>query len=1110
MIMSFTHLQIRSGYSFMESSVQIPPLIQRAKELNFKALALTDESVLYNAIPFYKACVAHGIKPIFGLTLTFMYENDEVEAIVLAKSNEGYEQLIKISTLMQTQNLVDFTELFEETSALIMIVQTKTVALTNLLRQDNVQTLSNWLAGFEGKFLRENIYLGLERMNEADDELITQAKQFAKVTSIKAVALHDVRYVHENEWNSFDCLQAIKDNRSWDFTKANEKNQGRHLRSTVEMEAAFNLWKEAVQRTEEIAASCTVSFSFDEIQLPKFPLAAGETAELYIRKRCERALVNTYPEAKQYEAAKQRLAYELSVINQLEFNDYFLIVADFVQYAKDNQIAVGPGRGSAAGSLVAYLLGITDVDPLEYSLLFERFLNPERVSMPDIDIDFSDQRRDEVIDYVRKKYGDDYVAQIITFGTFAARSILREVMKTMEINENDQKYILRHIPQDTSQKIADSVRNEHELVKYVKHSKKLRTLFAVAVQLEGLPRHMSVHAAGIVVGKRPLIKDVPLTKGAHGTNVTQYAMHELEAIGLLKMDILGLKNLTLIERVVSLIQRREDKDFSLAEINEADAKTFSLLQKGQTNGVFQFESSGMKQMLMKVKPTEFNELAALNALYRPGPMKYIDTYAKRKHGQEKVTYVHEDLQPILEETYGVLVYQEQIMQIVHKFASFSLGEADLLRRAISKKSRAGIEAQKERFIKGCLQNGYSQNVAEQLFEWIVTFANYGFNKSHSVAYSKVAYSLAYLKAHYPAYFFASLLSSSFGEDAKKRVSYMREASDFGISVLPPSINHSYAYFTVEKDAVRIGLMAIKGIGYDTIQTIVAARKEQAFRDFFDFVLRVKIKRNALETLILAGAFDDTYPNRASLLASITPALERAELFGDYGEGALFKDSIQMRADYVEMEDFTVMQKLADEKELLSTYISNHPLKEKRAALTAENYTSIAAVKQLRPNTTCRLIVFAQAVKKIRTKRGDSMAFVTLADETDELEAVVFSNVWREVSRFLEEDHLYRIEGRASERNGEKQLIINQVAPYSLEDLLDNKYVYLRIKDQDYASTLTFLAELAEEYSGKSKVIIYNETTKESFKLSEKYMLSCDESCMQSLIAYFGAENVVLK
>lgn len=1108
--MSFTHLQIRSGYSFMESSVQIAPLIQRAKQLDFKALALTDEGVLYNAIPFYKACLAHGIKPIFGLTLTFMYENDEVEAIVLAKTNKGYEQLIQISTLMQTQKLDEFTDLFEETSELIMIVQTKTVALTNLLRQGNVQALSNWLLVFEGKFSRKNIYLGLERMNEADDELIAQAKQFTKATDFKAVALHDVRYVHENEWNSFDCLQAIKDNRSWDIINANEGNQGRHLRSTSEMEAAFHLWKEALQATEEIAAICSVSFSFNNIQLPKFPVAAGETAESYIRKRCERALENTYPERKQYEAAKQRLTYELRVINQLEFNDYFLIVADFVQYAKDNQIAVGPGRGSAAGSLVAYLLGITDVDPLEYSLLFERFLNPERVTMPDIDIDFSDQRRDEVIDYVRKKYGEEYVAQIITFGTFAARSILREVMKVMEINENDQKYILRHIPYDSSQKIADSVRNEDELVKYIKQSNKLKSLFTIAIQLEGLPRHMSVHAAGIVIGKRPLIKDVPLTKGTHGTNVTQYAMHELEAIGLLKMDILGLKNLTLIERVVSHIQRRETEAFSLAEINEADAKTFALLQKGQTNGVFQFESSGMKQMLMKVKPTEFSELAALNALYRPGPMKYIDTYAKRKHGQESVTYVHDDLKPILEETYGVLVYQEQIMQIVHKFASFSLGEADLLRRAISKKSRAGIEAQQARFIKGCLQNGYQQNVAEQLFEWIVTFANYGFNKSHSVAYSKIAYSLAYLKAHYPAYFFASLLSSTLGEDAKKRVSYMREASDFGIAILPPSINHSFAYFTVEKGSIRIGLMSIKGIGYDTVQAIVDARKEKPFRDFFDFVLRVKLKRNALETLILAGAFDDSYANRASLLASITPALERAELFGGYGAGALFKDSIQMRADYVEIEDFTVMQKLADEKELLSTYISNHPLKEKRAALTAENYTSIAAVKRLRPNTPCQLIVFAQAVKKIRTRRGDSMAFVTLADETDEVEAVVFSNVWREVSGILEEDNLYRIEGRASERNGEKQVIINQVDPYSLEDLLDNKYVYLRIKDQDYASTLRYLAQLAEENSGKSKVIVYNESTKESFKLSDKYALSCDELCMQKLIAYFGTKNVVLK
>lgn len=1110
--MSFTHLQVRSGYSFMQSSVQIKPLVKRAKELQYEALALTDEGVLYSAIPFYQACVANGIKPIFGLALTFTYDKTDVEAIVLAKSNIGYKQLINISTRIQSEELHSFTDLFDATDELIIILLAKSKAIATYLRQSEFTELEQWLKPFHEKFLFENIFIGLERLTALDDELIVQTKQFSEQTRVQAVALHDVRYVQEKEALGFDCLRAMDEGRTWTGTKVNERYQNYYLCSKTEMKEAFHTWEEPLQTTANIAAQCNVTFSFEEIHLPKYPVSTGESAEVYIKKQCYARLEEKYPQAARREAARARLDYELAVITDLGFNDYFLIVADFVQYAKDEGIAVGPGRGSAAGSLVAYLLHITDVDPLEYNLLFERFLNPERVSMPDIDIDFSDTRRDEIIEYVRNKYGAEYVAQIITFGTFAARSILREVMKVMDVDENDQTYILRHIPYDSSKRIAESVRDEKDLVKYIKQSKKLTTLFSVAIQLEGLPRHMSIHAAGIVIGKEPLVENVPLTKSAQGTSVTQYAMHELEAIGLLKMDILGLKNLTIIERIVESIQKYEDEHFSLEQINKHDAKTFALLQRGQTNGVFQFESSGMKQMLMKVKPSSLDDLIALNALYRPGPMEHIDTYTKRKYGRERVTYLHGDLEPILEETYGVLIYQEQIMQIVHKFASFSLGEADLLRRAISEKSRSGMEKQQRRFIEGCLRNGYSEQVAQELFRWIVTFANYGFNKSHSVAYSKVAYTLAYLKANYPAYFFSQLLSSSIGGDSDKRVAYIREANELGIRILPPSINRSFSYFTVEKSSIRMGLIAIKGIGYETIQTIIEERKQEPFKHLFDFVLRVKIKRNALETLILAGAFDETYPNRASLLASITPALERAELFGGYGEGALFKDSLDMKASYVEIEDFTVMEKLADERELLGTYISTHPLKEKRQALISAKYGSIRALKALPKGRFCNLIAYAQRVKKIRTRRGDSMAFVTLSDETDEIEAVVFSNVWRYANQWLEEDGLYRIEGRASERNGEKQLIVNQIEPYSLDDLEENtaQHVFIRVKQHNQTATLTYLNELAREYSGKTQVIVYDEQTEETFKLSEKYALSCNEACLQRLNSYFGTENVVLK
>lgn len=1111
--MGFTHLQIRSGYSLYNSTIKIEPLVKQAQQLGYDALALTDEGVLYGAIPFYEACQKYRMKPIFGLALTVNLADESYDCLIIAKSNAGYKQLIHISTQYEAYEKRSFESLFTETNELICVVHTKTKIVETLLQDERFDELKETLQPFMEKFSEFDFYLGLEQIEALDHLLLNKARVFSDMTNISAVALHDVRYLSEKDELSYDCLQAMKKGHAWDGLSVNKINQGRHLRSKAEMKEAFQDWVEPLSNTETIKNKCNVTFSFDDMHLPTFPVPEGETSQSYLKKLCYEQIKVKYDAKNQ--RAYDRLAYELKVINNLQFNDYFLVVADFVQYAKDNGIAVGPGRGSAAGSIVAYLLGITDVDPLQYNLLFERFLNPERVTMPDIDIDFSDKRRDEVIEYVREKYGVEYVAQIITFGTFAARSILREVMKVMDVAESDQTYILRHIPTQSQQTIAESIKEEKELVKYIKQSKKLTMLFAIAIKLEGLPRHISTHAAGIVIGKRPLIHDVPLTKGTHGTFVTQYAMNELEKIGLLKMDILGLKNLTLIERIVYSIRKNVEENFSLSTIPENDETTFRMLAKGQTNGVFQFESSGMRAMLMKVKPTSLDDLIALNALYRPGPMEHISTYTKRKHGIEKVTYLHPDLEPILKETYGVLIYQEQIMQIVNRFASFSLGEADLLRRAISAKSKTEMEAQRERFIKGCLENGYERAIAEELFRWIVTFANYGFNKSHSVAYSKIAYILAYLKVNFPAYFFAQLLSSSIGDDGNKRISYIRDANEFGINILPPSINRSFAYYTVEDHAIRMGLMAIKGIGYETVKAIVDERKKGPFKDLFDFTLRVKIKRNALETLILAGSFDETYSNRASLLASITPALERAELFGDYGDGNLFKDSLDMKPNYVTIEDFPLMKKLNDEKELLLTYISHHPLKEKRLTLSLENFQSIAQIKKLPSDTYCKLIAYANRINKIRTKRGDSMAFVSLSDETDELETVIFPNVYREVSPVLEEEGLYRIEGKVSERNGEKQVIINRLEPISLQqiEVRSNGQIYIRLDANSnitYNNALSFLADVAREFSGKTKVIVYDERQKKAFKLSDKYSLKYEKNSSEKLISFFGNKNVVFK
>lgn len=1105
--MGYTHLQVRTGYSFMKSTIQVERLVQEAKRLGYDSLAITDEGVLYGAIPFYKACQKAGIKPIFGLLLQVEVQEERLELIVLAKSNEGYRHLVELSTRYEAEGKRDVEALFEPTEELFVLIKTNTPWAQAQLSEKEPLELLSVIEVFHTIFGLGNVFLALERKQSGDDFYLERAKLFYEATKVASVAIHDVRYVVEKEASGYECLRAMAKQTSWSGRKVDKEYLGLHLRSKQEMKEAFEAWPLPLQMTERLAESCHVTFSFDQLHLPSFPLEKEESAGEYLANLCYPALEDKYGE--DHGEAKARLTYELEVIDRLGFSDYFLIVHDFVQFAKKKQIAVGPGRGSAAGSIVAYLLGITDVDPLKYNLLFERFLNPERVSMPDIDIDFSDRRRDEVIAYVRDKYGEDYVAQIITFGTFQARSILREVMKVMEIDEADQTYILRHIPTEGSEGLARIVKRQKELVDYIKQSNRLRTLFSVALQLEGLPRHMSIHAAGIVIGSRPLRLDVPLTKGSASMYVTQYAMDDLESIGLLKMDLLGLRNLTLIERIVASIEKKTQKPFSLDTIDWSDPATFRLLQRGETNGVFQFESDGMKRMLQKVRPSSLDDLVALNALYRPGPMQQIDTYTRRKHGQESVTYLHPDLEPILKETYGVLVYQEQIMQVAHRFASFSLGEADLLRRAISTKNRSEIESQRQRFLQGCLRNGYPQSVANQLFEWIEKFADYGFNKSHSVAYSKVAYTLAYLKANFPAHFFAELLTTSVSQDYKKRSRYIQEAKRFGISLLPPSVNHSYASFTVEGKNIRFGLVAIKGVGYESVRQILEQRKEGPFESLFDFVQRVKIKRNLLETLILAGAFDDIYDNRASLLASITPALERAELFGDAQEGSLFETSLQMKPAYVEMEDFSIMDRLTDEQELLGTYVSTHPLKERRGMLTHRGFRTIETLHQLPLGRIVELIVHVQRIHKIRTRRGDSMAFSTLTDETGEIESVIFSNLWRDIHPFFEENQFYQIQAKISERQGKRQLILQRVKGFSLKEVEEAKGIlFLRVERKQRSKSKEILRTIAGQYPGEVRVIVHDAETKETYKLSKQYNLNFNDACRDQLIYHFGIKNVV--
>ncbi|GGJ96837.1 DNA polymerase III subunit alpha [Lentibacillus kapialis] len=1115
--MSFTHLQVRSGYSFMKSTITVEKLAEKAKELEFDALALTDEHVLYGAIPFYKACQQNGIKPIIGMNVMVTSSEEEPDyCILLAKNNHGYQNLIQLSTHIQLShhNGIDHSELVSYSDDLICVIITADSKLGALLADDPYNRVKDYLDTRWHMFNKDDFYLGVQDHGLPEEHKINQAvKAFREVYQTKAVLVNDVRYIDQKDDAAYDCLRSMKDDKKWPLRITDRTVKERYLRSVSEMEELFGqTWPKVIEETAVIAANCNVKLNFDMRMLPSYPVPGYTDAHTYLEKICFENVRQKY--RIMTEEIYSRLTYELNVIQSMQFSDYFLIVWDFVDYAKKHDILVGPGRGSAAGSLVAYVLGITEVDPMKYGLLFERFLNPERVTMPDIDIDFSDHRRDEVIEYVRDKYGDDHVAQIITFGTFAARSVLRELFKTMDVDQQDAYFILKEIPAQARGPIATCVKESQDLQQYIKQSEKLKVLFTIAAKLEGLPRHMSTHAAGVVISEESLVKHVPLNVGTHDTYLTQYAMNDLESIGLLKMDFLGLRNLTLLEKILQTLQFTEKLTIKLADIPDEDEDTYNLLQQGKTNGVFQLESQGMKQVLIRLKPTTFEDIVAVNALFRPGPMENIPVYIDRKHGREKITYPHPDLEPILKKTYGVLIYQEQIMQIAHEIAGFSLGQADILRRAVSKKQQQVMDQQREVFIRGCLDNGYTESVAEEMFQWIVKFSNYGFNRSHAVAYSKISYQLAYLKAHYPAGFFAELLSSVGNQQDKADV-YIKELKDFDLSLAQPSINKSFGKYSVENKRIRMGFQAIKGIGHQAIKEIIQVRKEGLFKSLFDFCLRVSlsvINRKTLETLVMAGVFDEIYGNRASLLASIDQALEQGELFKEFrGQSNLFRDRIDLEENYVSIEDFSLMKKLADEKELLGIYVSSHPFNNYRNVLKANGYIAMSDAEGMEGKRNLKSAGIVQTIKTIRTKRGDPMAFLTLGDETGDLEAVVFPDLYREVHRWLSEDMLVIFSGKIERRNRQLQWIVSGMDMFSKQEweVNEGERLFIKLTEDHRDNALPVIKNITSKNPGRTPVIIYDQKEGRTYQLSHAYLVQPDKTCMDLLRSHFGTGNVVL-
>ncbi|MBU8692049.1 MULTISPECIES: DNA polymerase III subunit alpha [Bacillus] len=1111
--MSYVHLQVHSGYSLLSSAAKVKELVLKAKELGYQALALTDDHVMYGTVEFYKECKTHGIKPIIGLTASVFIDEQETEAyplILLAKNNEGYQNLIKISSVLKSKSKTGLKEKWLKAyhHGLIAITPGVSGYIETLLQHDQLDEARDAASHLKDLFGEEHVYLAVQPFQQ-DEELSHKLRELSKRANIPLVATGDVHYIHQEDKTAYTCLKAIKAGQQ--LSEIEEDQGDKHFRSIEEMMKWYGDDPELLARTVEIANRCEVDLNLGQTKLPTYPTPDQSTADQFLRRVCQEGMKRR--QIASNDTYIKRLEYELSIIQKMNFSDYFLIVWDFMKYAHDHGIVTGPGRGSAAGSLVAYVLFITDVDPIRHGLLFERFLNPERISMPDIDIDFPDTRRDEIISYVKDKYGDMHVAQIVTFGTLAAKAALRDVGRVMGIDSKAADRLAKLIPSKPGTTLKEAVTVSSELKTLLQQSEELQRVFQTALKVEGLPRHTSTHAAGVVLSEEPLTQVVPIQEGHDGVYLTQYAMNYLEDLGLLKMDFLGLRNLTLIESIKNQIERQENVHINFSDISYEDQKTFDLLSAGDTTGIFQLESQGMRQVLRRLKPSSLEDIVAVNALYRPGPMENIPLFIDRKHGRVKVSYPHPDLYDILKDTYGVIVYQEQIMLIAAKMAGFKLGEADLLRRAVSKKDKKVLDEERSHFVEGCLKKEYPVNIANDVYDLIVKFANYGFNRSHAVAYSMIGFQLAYLKAHYPLYFMCGLLTSVIGNEDKV-AQYFYEAKEKGISVLKPSINKSEFPFTVEKGEIRYSLRAIKNVGVSAVKDIYRARQEKPFEDLFDFCARVSTKsvnRKTIEALIFSGAMDELHPNRASLLASIDIALDHVSFLTPEDQLDFLGDTtFPLELKYAEIEEMPLVDLLQFEKEALGLYLSNHPVQAYRDRLR-EN----GAVEIIRLSSYIKRKIsmggLLTKVKSIRTKNGQSMAFVTFGDETGEMEGVVFPEQFRKLSPLLEEGAMLYVEGRIDVRNESSQIIVQEAVLLEEMGSKRKESVYIRVKEENHTQELLEqVKRVISMHRGEADVYLYYEKQKKTMRLPDAYKVHADHAVIFQLKELLGEQNVVIK
>lgn len=1109
--MDFTPLDVKSSYSLLKSPTRISDLVTTAKERGYKALALTDENVLYGAVEFYNAAKKAGIKPILGLRLVVaLNETDgtKLDLVFLAKNQRGYQHLMDLSTLQQTRKdkkvpltVAQISPLLDE---LFIIIPPQSTVFSVLAQPTSILTeLAN--LGDD-----DSVLLGVN--SRLDDVQIDTLQQLSKQLSLPLVGTSPVDYLNANDLFASRVLQAIDAGVELKDPTIEAGRRGQHYlysKEQVVQDYKAKGLSAAAQKTVEVATLCNVELQFRAPVLPHFKNQAGISSQQYLRSLCIQGLKKRrVAPGKTIQQYQERLAMELKVIHEMGFDDYFLIVWDVMNFAHQQKITTDPGRGSAAGSLVAYALAITEVDPLQYDLLFERFLNPERAQMPDIDLDIPDNRRDEVLQYVHQKYGHQRVAQIITFGTLAAKQVVRDVSRVFNLPRYDMQRLIDALPHGLHVTLKDALKESQQLKNLLDDNPKFRLLIQVAQQLEGLPRHYSIHAAGIVLSEQPLHKVVPLQDGSDGLLMTQFAKDTVEALGLLKMDFLGLKNLSIMDNTLQMI-RQEDPAFDLQKINFNDPLTLQLFQRGKTEGIFQFESSGIRNVLVNLHPTNFEDIVAVNALYRPGPMENIPHFTARKAGKEKIAYPAPSLEKILGPTYGILVYQEQVMQLASVMAGFTLGEADLLRRAMSKKKKATMEDMRTKFIAGATEHGYSAQVAHQVFEYIDRFANYGFNRSHAVAYSMMAFEMAYLKVHYPAAFFTALMNAETNIEKLKR--HVGDAKQFGVKISGPRINISESSFLLHDGTVYFGFSAIKGVRRDFVAAILEERQENGkFTDLRNFITRIPErwqKQELIEPLIYSGAFDNMGYNRAEMIDALPKLISGIELFAGF---ANFDDpTLQTAID--QRNEFPLLTRLTKENEYLGVYLSGHPVTQYYQLGQQLHATKIA---DLYPNSEATIIVLTNHVKTIYTKREHrEMAFVNGTDETGAVDITVFPKQYQQFKEQLETNKILIVRGRVEYREGRGlQLVANQLQDVKKvqQKRPSQRWVLRILPSLDTEMVHRELNNIFNEYHGSIPVLLFYPANDKKILLDQKRWLKNSQKAKKALVAVLGQENVVLQ